>query len=544
MITEISHVPASCGAGKSRETINELANYLLSQPAVNDTYLFASKTNRLTRQNYDHMDYAIQNHPKGGPLPIERVDSITHTNTVGRDVQELLSRPFKGVIFISHSTLASLAGKELYGARIVVDEVPNDLAGCLMVQHAAKDHNYPWDKYLVEVPSKHRGYTSVEIRPDADRTDILRYVDAIRQQKDTATTRNVADLLTFLLHGYEAVYTTTRTSGGILTRKYQGVHYHRLKALATHAHSLFILSAQLKNTLFGYIAEHHLGLPIVEKEITDQITLVKKHKHTVRIIPFLDHGCWSSTLRAAPANLALTANGQPVDSTLKVNQFAQAFADRILRDKDFLITLNTKDTLLPYLDRPGVTRTSTAIHGMNHLMHVHHAAYLASTNPTPFDIKSLRMFAIDRELDGDALLCAVMVERCYETAYQCIARTSIRTSSDLEKEHIFVVPDLHYANYLYGWFEPGTATIETQHSYQKRRARTPTQSRTDYYRPIISHILTERLHKQGKLKDLIRDAGLNRSTFNRYRNILRTELEAAGLIKPKRSSQSPVLARA
>lgn len=545
MITQISHVPARCGAGKSRETINELAHYIQSQPAVNDTWLFASKTNVLTDQNYRSMQDAIQRHPENRPLPIERVDSITHKNTVSRDLHDLIDRPFRGVIFISHSTLASLSEHELVGKRIIVDEVPNELAGCLMVQHAAQDHNYPWDKYLTEVPSRHRGYTAVEIKPDADRDDIIRYAAAIRRQQDTATTRNVADLLTFLLQGYEAVYTTTQHSDGTLMRKYQAVHYHRLKELATHAHSLYILSAQLKQTLFGYIAEHHLGLPIVERDITDQFRLVQKHQQTARIIPLLDQGRWSTALRAEPADQALTKNGQPVRSTLTVRQFAQAFADRHLRDKDYLITLNTKDELLPGLTRPGVTRTSTAIHGMNHLRTVDHAAYLASTNPTPFDVKSLRMFALDRRLNADGLISAVMVERCYETAYQCIARTSIRNASaDPEKEHIFIVPDIHYANYLQSWFESGFATIYTRDSYQRTRSDTVKMSRTDHYRPIIIHILTEARHKKGTIKALIKDAGISYSTFKRYREILRTELEAADLIKPKRSSQSTVPARA
>lgn len=533
MIDQILHVGSRCGGGKSRETIKELIDHLLSNSSIDDTYIFASKTNDLTTQNYEFVDHLIQNHVTGKPLPIRRVDSIRNKGTVVRDFGELLTTGFKGVIFISHSTLALTSADRLKGCRIVVDEVPQELAGCLMVKHDAIDHGYPWDKYLINVASPHSSYMRVRIDPNADEDDIRRYIDGIRQNKDNTTTRNVADLLEFLLVDYEAAYTTTTNSDGSLTRLYQAVRYHRLKDLANQIDFLAILSVQVKDSLFGYIADHHLGLPIVERDINDRVTLVQKHKNRVRIIPFLKEGRWSTTLRMRTANTALIRNKQPVDSKLPVRLFAQEFASELLGTQSFMITLNQDDKLIEALDRPGIVQTSTAVHGMNHLAYLDHAVYLASTNPTPFDNKSLRMFAKDNSLDAEDLLRAVMIERCYETAYQCVARTSIRDEQhDPNKEHIIVVPDLHYAEYLAEWFEDGCAVIDTQHSFLTEYAEEK-RAQEEVRRNIVTHILVEQSLKKDKLKNLLVKAGISRSTFKRYKNEFFTELVQVGLLKPR-----------
>jgi len=266
-------------------------------------------------------------------------------------------------------------------------------------------------------------------------------------------------------------------------------------------------------------------LPIVEKDINDRVTLVQKHRNQVKIIPFLKKGQWSTTLRMKPANKALMQNDQPVTSDQPVRFLAQAFADTCLAGKDFLITLNQNDRLISSLDRPGVFPTSTAVHGMNTFRHLDHAVYLASTNPTPFDIKSFRMFAKDNALDEEKLL--------HETAYQCIARTSIRNDQpDPSKEHVIIVPDMDYAEYIAGWFEPGCATIDTRHSYITTYDDSQ-QLKEEHRRTAVIHIMSERLQNKGKLKDLTKKSGISMSSFKRYKKEFQFELEQLGLLKPK-----------
>ncbi|WP_404362548.1 hypothetical protein [Marinobacter sp.] len=318
MINEIYHVTSRCGAGKSRATIKELIRHILAEADSNRTYLLASKTNPLTEQNFEYAKEIIQEHVNGSELAIKRVDSTNVKGSVVRGLLDLLASGFKGVIFVSHKALASMPAEKLTGVRIVTDEVPQDFAGTLMVQYAAKDSGYPWDDYLIEVPSNHKGYTCVDIHPDADRKDIRRYINAINQNRDTASSQNVADLLTFLMEGYEAAYTTTTQSDGSISRVYQAVHYHRIKELVDHVDFLAILAAQLDETLLGFITQQRLGLSIVEKDVSDSVNLDQKHKNRVRIIPFLENGRWSTTLRRKPAHDSLTIGDKPVGSKISV----------------------------------------------------------------------------------------------------------------------------------------------------------------------------------------------------------------------------------
>ncbi|WP_143421391.1 hypothetical protein [Halovibrio salipaludis] len=535
MLTEIYHVASRCGAGKSRETINELIRHLLDEGDGDRAYLLASKTNELTGENFEYAKQLIQSHAGGNSLAIERVDSTNNKGTVVRDLESLLESEFKGIIFVSHRALASINAAKLSNTRVVTDEAPQDLAGTLMVRYEARDTGYPWEKYLIEVPSAHTNYTRVEIAPGADREDMRRYIRGIQQNRDTATTQDVADLLEFLLEGYEAAYTTTTRSDGSIYRVYQAVHYHRLQALATHVDFLAILAAQLDQTLFGFISQHLLGLPIVERDITDQITLVRKHRNQVRIVPLLDSGRWSTTLREKPAYESLTRGGHPISSKESVGQFAQTFAAQLLKQEPAVITLNDDEPLAPSLSHLKDSLTSTHVHGMNHFRHLDHAVYLASTNPTPFENKILSMFAKNHELEKHKLTRAIMVERCYEVAYQCVARTSIRnTLVDPDKEHLIIVPDMHYAKYIESWFEPGCVTIDTQYSYQVERNRKKKDLKITKQFNLVVHIITQHKQKKGKLPQLVAQAGISMSTFKRYREEFRPELEVVGLIKPKR----------
>lgn len=536
MINEIYHVSSRCGAGKSRETIKELIYHLLNEAKGDQTYLLASKTNDLTEQNYEYAEQLIQSHANGYSLAIERVDSANNKRTVVRDLETLLESGFKGIIFVSHSALASINPSKLTGTRVVADEAPKELAGSLMVRYEARDTGYPWDKYLIEVPSNHTNYTRVEIAPQANRDDIRRYIDGIKQKRDTATSQDVADLLEFLLDGHEAAYTTTTKSDGSIFCVYQGVHYHRLQELIKHVDFLAILAAQLDQTLFGFLTQDLLGLSIVEKDINNQITLVRKHKNRARIIPFLESGRWSATLRKKPANDALTISDNSVGSTMSVGQFAQEFAAQLLNQELAVITLNEGEKLTPSLSHLADYRTSTHVHGRNHLRHLDHAVYLASTNPTPFENKILRMFAEDHGLDKGKLARAIMVERCYEAAYQCVARTSIRNDHvDPQTEHLIIVPDLPYAEYIQSWFEPGCAVIDTQYSYQIQRGSNKNDLKKKDRFNLTLHIITQQNQKKGKLPELVKMAGISMSTFKRYREEFRPELERAGLIKPKRT---------
>jgi hypothetical protein len=496
MTDRILHVRARCGAGKSRETIKEMINYLLRQQSVEDLYLFASTTNSLTGQNYAYVQEVVQNHVNGKGLQITKIDSDTNKGTVIRDLATLLTNGFKGVVFISHSALAMTPPKLLKGARIVVDEVPTQLVGYLIVKHSTKDSGDRWEDYLATLPSNHSSYMRVRLNPNADKDDVRRYIDDIKQKRNTAVSPKVANLLEFLLADYEALYSHKRNSHDGVTQFYHAVHYDQIKALLVEVDFFAILSAQLKSTMLGFIIEHHLGYQVEEKDINDKVTLLQKHNNRARIIPFLKEGKWSSSLRKKLAKEALTLHHQPVRCNEEVRILAQKFAADLIGQKDAVITLNQGDKLIDDLSHLKDFLTSTKVNGMNHLKHLDHAIYLASTNPKPIEFNSATLFSRDHGLDEDQLTQAIRIESCYETAYQCVARTSIREQqASPEKEHIIVVPDMHYAEYIKSWFEPGCATIDTQNSYTTTNQ---TKQKQDKERRlnIIINIRTEKQRGQ------------------------------------------------
>lgn len=200
-----------------------------------------------------------------------------------------------------------------------------------------------------------------------------------------------------------------------------------------------------------------------------------------------------------------------------------------MQDREFVLTLHSKSKVSDELkDQASVT--TSAVHGMNHLRHLDNAAFLATARPSPFEVKALRMFAKDRGLDADALVDAVITERCYEAMYQCVARTSIRMPyvKVQGRKHIFVVPDMKYAEYLSEWFVDGCVNIDTSLSLDTLSA---TKREDAYYerRRIAVAILTDKKNKVGKVKDLLMKYGISRPTFSNYVKEHKQHLVEVGL---------------
>jgi len=145
------------------------------------------------------------------------------------------------------------------------------------------------------------------------------------------------------------------------------------------------------------------------------------------------------------------------------------------------------------------------------------------------------MFASDHGLSREDIVTAVVTERCHETAYQCVARTSIRNPQpDRDKEHLIVVPDMEYANYIASWFEQGFATIDTQYSFTTLSS-VDRQKATDLRKQVVINILLAKQRGLGKIVDLIKQAGISDSTYKRYKKEFYDELVSLGYLKAKQS---------
>jgi hypothetical protein len=418
----------------------------------------------------------------------------------------------------------------LKGLTVVFDEIPQELVRTLLVRYEAKDAGHVWEKFLQLSPSPYQGYEKVSLDPAVSSDEIQRFIDNITSSKDNATGTEVARLLKFLRNNHEVLYQTQSSSNGKQLSVYQAVDWYQLKGIVDSANVLIILSAQLQETLFGFVATHLLKLKIDLRDISDSVKLETMHSHRVRIYPLLAEGEWSSSLKSAVASEVLTDNNHPIVAGSTVSEHMQRVVHSKLGAFEFLLITNTKDQLLPEMEQENVSSITSAAHGINQYRHIHHAAFLSSNRPTPFESRILKMFATDHNLSASDLAEAVITERCYESAYQCIARTSIREAHVQDDfEHIIFVPDMGHADYLVKWFNPGCAVIDKSLSCNLKTCESRAANEQRKLEAII-RILSDKLYRGIKIKDALIREGISRTTFDRDKRKFELELAQRGLI--------------
>lgn len=525
-VTSIRHVRSRCGAGKSLNTITELLKYLV-QNETNHLYLFASKTNELSMENFSRFTKAVAS--TGSKIPHHLIDTSTEKKVLAA-IELQIKANANGVLFVSHKAISMLDPKLLKDTYLIFDEIPQELIQTLFVQFEERDRGNGWEKYLTTSQSKHKGYELVQLNPLYTHEEVKRRIINVQTKLDNTITDDVARLLAFLLEGYEVLYQTQTTRDKRTTCVYQALEWLPFREVVANASVIIILSAQLKETLFGYLATHLLNLPIVEWDIADSVKLETKHRHRARIYTLLASGKWSSTLKQSLANEKLVDPNNQINPADTVSTHVQRIIHKHLGTTDYLFIPNDDDSLIAELQRSNVSIISTSAHGINKYRHLNHAAYIASNIPTPFEIKTHHMFAIDHGLNPSELKSVVVTERCYEAAYQCVARTAIRSPTvNQDMEHIFFVPDMNYAQYLTRWFDAGCATIDTSLACSLKSDIKKDQEDTEKF-SIAVRILRDKKSHGTKLTELLRRENISLSTFNRYKRKYRAKLQKLGLI--------------
>lgn len=531
MSNQVWHIKSRCGGGKSRHTVQQMYSYIAKNP--DETVVFASNTNKLTRQN--HEEFTTTNNVATNPVNSCRIDIDTTPNstTVRAALNKVLDEGLQGVIFVSHEILGTIDAKKLRNVKLIIDEVPSSLVKHFEVHYEFRDQGSTWEQDIITVPCPHSNYQKVMINPNASRAEVQRRIDNSRQGFDNSITKEVVMLLEFLLEGHEVMYTRKYRSDGKFLSIYQAIRWQKLEEVINNAKSVAILSAQLRDTLVGFVLEKIMKKTIEEIPIIDGLTLETLHKHRVRIFPIIERDRWSSYLKKKPTNEALSYQGKPVKSPQSVSLYAQEIAASILQGKASLLFLNNKEEQHELLSNACIEKISISSHGRNDLTGFDHAVYLASNRPNRNEENSLKLFAEDHGYSGDDIMKALLIGRCYETAYQGVARTSIRENHvDLDKEHIFIVPDEEYAEYLKSWFDGGAQIDLTYlHTLQPTSA---SQEKEKSTLNLVRQIRSDYLSKKGKLKELLVQYSLKEKTYKRYVAKFRNELETDGLIKPRR----------
>lgn len=536
MTNEVQHIKSRCGGGKTMHTIKHLYPFITQNP--DETVVFASKTKKLTTQSYEA--FRAQSCNVSGPqVPLQRIDSDTvpSSSTVLKELNDRLNRNEGGVIFTSHAILQSVDAARMRDVRLIIDEVPDVLVKHLHVHYEYKDNGSSWEELIKTEPCPHSQYQKATLDlSSSSREDVQRRIDNIRSVVDNSTTGDVADLLEFLLTGHEVMYTTSRRNNGKVINRYLATDWKQLQELVTHCKRMAILSSQVEDTLVGFVLDKVMNTPIVPTPIDPTVSLEDVHNVQAVIYPLVEKDQWSSNLKKQMANERLTLHGKPVASTQSIGLYAQEIAQTILQGQPALLIINNKEDQHECWENYPYKKITSSAHGQNDHTEYHHAAFLSSNRPNQYETDALELFASDHGLSKVEIIQTVLKERCYEAAYQCIARTSVRNpNTGSDTKHIFIVPDEAHAEYLETWFTRGMATIDR--SYLHRRQATPaTQLRDEKMFDILVQIRTDYLAKKGKLKDLKQQYNVKEEKYKRYVKKFRPELEQAGLIKPKKKN--------
>jgi len=531
MTNEVLHVKSRCGGGKTQRTIEYLYPFLSGNP--NEKVIFSSKTNKLTAQSYDGFT-AISSQVAGSPISFQRIDSDTvpPSSSVRKALDARLDQKEGGVIFISHQALRTVDPKKLRDVRLIIDEVPDNLVNHVGVSYEYKDSGSSWETLIKTESCSDTAYQKVTLDASASKIDIQRRIDNIRSGIDNSTSKDVADLLEFLLNGHEVMYTTSQRSKGKVMKIYLGTDWEQLRNLVTHSKKMAILSAQIRDTLAGFVVEKVMNTAIVETQVDPKVILEDQHAVNVVIYPLVEAGRWSSRLKKEKANERLTLNGQAVTSTQTVGLYAQEVAQNIMQSKPTLLIINNKEDEHQCWEGYPYKKITSSAHGQNNHTEYHNAVFLSSMRPDNDETNALKLFAKHHNQCPHEIIQTVLRERCHEAAYQCIARTSVRNPNiTLETPHIFVVPDEAHAEYVASWFKPGMARIDRTYLHQRRKA-SASEKRDQEKFNLIVQIRTKYL-AGSKLKDLKQNYGVNDKTYQRTINKFRPELEQAGLIKPQ-----------
>ena len=528
----IIHITSRCGGGKSFHTITQLHKHLLKTRSDDQEpgfFILASKTNSLSQQNYKQFASECAQHQS--KVPHKLIDSNNTSTNVVNVISNHIRQHREGVLFMSHAAVSLIEPSILTGTTLIFDEVPDNLVKEVRLFYEVKDQGQNWEKFISYQPQSNNEPQKVALASNVDHNEVVRYISNIQTKKDNAATSNVAEMLKFLLDNHEDMYFMTKVRSNITYNYYTGIDWRRLDELRRYTNSIVILSAELKRTLLGFVAQHIAGLDIQEQSITENLTLQTTHQKRAIIYPILSDRTWSTYLKGKPAEEVLVDKNLNIISADTVLDHARRIVTTQLGGMDYLLITNKRDRNIEPKEGDNIRVISSSSHGSNSYSNYHHAAYLSSNRPDPIEINTLTWFASKyNQIPADLIDC-VITERCYESAYQCLARTSVRNADySFEGPHIFFVPDMKYAEYVASWFEQGYATIDTSLSCTEQTSKTK-QIKTDQDIELLTRILTEKKTHKTPIKVLIKQAGISIATYGRLKKKHKTLMQELGLMK-------------
>ncbi|PMN64316.1 hypothetical protein BCT27_10145 [Enterovibrio norvegicus] len=463
---------------------------------------------------------------KGDDFESDRIqDELTRVH------KQTVLGEFNGVVFLSHASLLQTNKHILNFGRVVVDEIPSSAVQLLTLTQTEQTYKHLFQYVQFEPCPKNPKFQKVRLKDDEEtQADAIKLVENSvtgikakgKRRRDNTFSKEFIQLLKYMLDGFEIIYYTTvadpdSESAGQILHVFQAIVYHPAKHLIESTKDLIILGSNIKDSMFGLVAETVIGAEIFETNVIYGKELTRHHMHTnVRIVPYLTKRNFSKTLKNSMVNTSLVDRETEYKTVV---EDIQDFAHQVL-GRDYLLFKNEDDKEYYNYESLNVVVRGLHSHGINGYEHITKAAFVGSANPAPDELKLLGVASHELGIGSKTMSKAVLTERYLDPCFQDIGRTAIRNHDELETPCTFVVPDMRAALYLKERIP--NAVIDTSLGYERIKQTSPeVQAKRDLAaeakKQVLISFLLDKRAKVGNLKQLCEKHGISKSSYERYR---------------------------
>lgn len=421
LFTDILHIDGACGSGKTQLALEFTAQ------AVNKfdhPMLIVQPTKLLIQQSIERLQAMAPE------TPIFAFTSDNHPHQVMADLlKHLTNKPNGGqVVFVTHKTFLDLPWSPCKNQwHVIIDEVFTiDFQFSINLSET-------WKWFL-------EGLHAVECDDNiyhelvCDKAVLDRATRWARNKNGDQLIERLQPLFDVLANDHWTVH-VTRASWerlGYLGKAQLDVHAHLNPSVLSGFASARIMGANFTDSLLYHLWSQTGAVFRKDRKIVPHAVDPRQLGQRVDIHFFSAHA-WSKSRRDKLGE--------------KGEQGITEMAKELFGDEPFLWVANNDlgDDALPLANG---TRISNISHGDNRWRSWHNIAFLSALNNNPSHFSYLdHMFGVDQ--------VALRKARAWETAYQCILRTSLRDASSTERVQV-LVPDRDLAEYLAHHMFPGS----------------------------------------------------------------------------------------
>ncbi|HGY9608159.1 hypothetical protein [Vibrio harveyi] len=538
---------ALCGFGKTSEYLKYELEKQLEERRLT---LMAQPTLLLSSQSYlNYTRLLVEAIPNANVAEYALlIDSSIHKNvqTELERIRKLhVEGKFTGVVFLTHSSLFNDAmATMLRASHVVVDETPSSAINLLRLNVSAIHINQIRELCDFEAVtySDDNGHTEtverVTLKDDIQtRFDVDAIIENHESQFDEYASEKYIKLLKFLRSNYSVTYCANSLNHTFQAINTKGIHH-----ILHNSKSLVILGANVKQSLFGVLAEHQFKASFDYFTSLNGVALDGKHEHPVKITSYLHKGIMTKKLKGSPVCVGLADREET--HTVR-DDMVTKILDQFGSDP-FLLCMNSYDMdelsepirkrLQTGIDSGQIQVCSTQVHGRNEFKELTKVAVIATANLNKHEIALLRAASVDLGIEAKHLLDAALIERSLEAIYQVILRIYLRNKYDPSNPTIceVFVTDPRMSQYLASRCS-GEVINSGECGYVKALDAKRDADKEKRFETVCN-ILHDKNAQKGKpraekmtIVQILEKYGISKRTFANYKAEFAFELARAGL---------------